>query len=654
MKTKIIFFAISVLAFGSVAFYPARAIEYGQIGGRPANPDPSIVDSKSWFMYHIEPGQSKEDALEVVNLFQDPWDALIYAADSVKSSSGGFALKQFSEDKKEVGSWVRFYPEQRPPLADKLFEGEKKIFEACAINNDDLTKNYKLTDEQIAEFAAWCKGTDSLTLALAGGEKKQVPFVITIPQNAEVGEHTGGILIQKQSKDAASQEDGSRVLLTTRVGVRIYETVPGEIVKNLQFSDFTVKKNFDEFFLPWDNEKKSKFGEYIISSSAVNGGNVSTNFSEKIMIRSRIFGKDAIIDGREFQVLRGDRFDSTLAWTAPRFGLLTFQKEYTFTDASGIEQKVSSQTISKWFVPWRESSIVVLLLLIFGGAYAWWKKRSARIYGGIGWVAYVVKKTDTVAKISQKYEVDWKVFVKTNGLKAPYILEPGQELLVPGDPEKPSKEATAQEKKEKKSVVKTKALSADISKTKVSKTSPKIVEETPKEKTVTLVISKKIILVIAVVIVAVAVIFAVVVLVDKRQAKEEVQKDSINSLNVGAQGLAQKSEAPDAKPLQENKQILEKTKADLDVHILNGGAPAGSAAKVKGVLAGAGYEKVDTANASEDNHMGIAVFFQDGFQKLSADLAEVLKASNKGAVVISKSAFSDEEKSGEIVVILGK
>ena len=94
---------------------------------------------------------------------------------------------------------------------------------------------------------------------MGAGERRDLLFVIYIPETVEVGEHTGGIFIQKKSKDEAEQGNGSKVMLTTRVGVRIYETVPGEIFRKLSFSDFQIAKNFSEFFLPWDKIKKEKF-----------------------------------------------------------------------------------------------------------------------------------------------------------------------------------------------------------------------------------------------------------------------------------------------------------------------------------------------------------------------------------------------------------
>lgn len=408
-----------------------EAIEYGQMGGKPTNFDPNIPDSKAWFIYNLDPGVSKEDSLTVANLFNESWVAVIYAADSIKSSSGGFALKQLTEPKEAVGSWVKFYPDAKPDFANKLFEEKVTIDEVCKVSTEDLEKKYELDADKIGILAEWCKGKEMVELELKAGEKKELLFVINIPAGAEVGEHTGGILIQKKAKDESAQSDGSKVMLTTRVGVRIYETVPGSIIKKLSFADFALVKNFQEFYLPWDKMKKEKFKEYIISSVINNSGNVSTNFSENIVIKNLITKKEERVDNREFQVLRGDVFTSSLAWKAPRLGYLSFQKEYIYKDAGDNEQKISTEIIKQWFIPWREMVITLLALTLLGAVYYFWARYQKKNFGGIGWIDYEVREGDTVQSLVQSLGLNWKVFIKTNKLKAPYLLTTGQIVKIP-------------------------------------------------------------------------------------------------------------------------------------------------------------------------------------------------------------------------------
>ena len=431
MKTKLALGFFLLAFFWGLKTDFVAAIEYGQLGGKPTYYDPAVADSQSWFIYNLEPGKSKEDSLTVMNLSEESWTALVYAADSIKSSGGGFALRQLTEPKEAVGSWVRFYPESKPDFSAEIFEDKKTIDEVCKISEEDLKNSYQLEEEEITRLKEWCLGKDLVEVEMESGEKKDLLFVITIPQDADVGEHTGGIFIQKKVVEENSQADGSKVMLTTRVGVRIYETVPGEIIKKLDFSNFSIAKNFSEFYLPWDKEKKSKFGEYLINSSIKNNGNVSTDFSEKILIFNRLTRKTEVVEGRDFQVLRGDDFVSSLAWKGPRLGYYNFQKEYRYKNSAGEEQVIQSDSINKWFIPWRELSFFGFFLILVGIIFWVWKTYRRKLYGGEGWVDYAVQSGETVQTLSVKFKINWKALVKINKLKAPYFLEGGEIIKVP-------------------------------------------------------------------------------------------------------------------------------------------------------------------------------------------------------------------------------
>jgi LysM repeat protein len=297
-------------------------------------------------------------------------------------------------------------------------------------------------------------------------------------------------------------------------------------------------------------------------------------------------------------------------------------------------------------------------LLVLGGVYFWWKRRNVKLYGGIGWIAYKTEQTDSIVSLSQEHKVDWKVLVKTNKLKAPYILEAGQEILVPGDPEKIAPETIIPDEKEKQKQAETAAmalLAADIKETKVAEQSQsaEIIKDIPQKKTVTLVIAQKTIWLVAAAVILSAVVFAVIFSANRKQSQLD-QSSSISSLSNCLQVSAQKKEAEEAAAQQAARQVVEKTKADLVVHILNGGAKPGSAAKMKSMLEKSGYENADTANAQEDNSVGIAVFYKDGFQKSADDLVATLKTAKIADVAVVQPAVSDEEKSGDLVVILGK
>ena len=178
MKTKLALGFFLFAFFWGLKTDFVAAIEYGQLGGKPTYYDPAVADSQSWFIYNLEPGKSKEDSLTVMNLSEESWTALVYAADSIKSSGGGFALRQLTEPKEAVGSWVRFYPESKPDFSAEIFEDKKTIDEVCKISEEDLKNNYQLEEEEVTRLEEWCLGKDLVEVEMESGEKKELLFVI--------------------------------------------------------------------------------------------------------------------------------------------------------------------------------------------------------------------------------------------------------------------------------------------------------------------------------------------------------------------------------------------------------------------------------------------------------------------------------------------
>ena len=57
-----------------------------------------------------------------------------------------------------------------------------------------------------------------------------------------MGEHSGGIVLERvgSAEDIELGTGASGASIVTRVGIRIYETVPGEIKRNIEVEDFNV------------------------------------------------------------------------------------------------------------------------------------------------------------------------------------------------------------------------------------------------------------------------------------------------------------------------------------------------------------------------------------------------------------------------------
>jgi len=423
--TKIFLSVVLLSTFSSFIF----AIEYQSLGGRPAYPDPAIPRSSSWFIYDLDKGEQKEDAILVINNYDTALDVIVYAADGIRSSSGGFAIKQFVEEKEAVGAWVKFYPQKPPSPFTELFEEKNEsIIQLC---KTDISDNYD--EDEIDSFNQWCEGEESVELTINSLGKVEIPFIFSVPQDIDVGEHTGGIVIQKAQTEDTENAAGQGMTLTTRVGVRIYETVPGEIIKELKIKSFTVKKNWKNIdFKTFFNRKNKETEKFTIETEIENSGNVSVDFSETLEINDDLFNKNGEkLTERNFQILRGDTFNSLYDWENPAFGKFTISSNVMYTDTRDLVKSLNTEEITVWIIPWEESLIALTIMLLIGIPLIIFKRIRKKKYSGDDWRSYIVKEGDTLAKLSKRYNIKWKRFVKINKIKAPYTLEPGQKVLVP-------------------------------------------------------------------------------------------------------------------------------------------------------------------------------------------------------------------------------
>ncbi|HUW24250.1 MAG TPA: DUF916 domain-containing protein [Patescibacteria group bacterium] len=198
-------FLIFALSFGLASWVGgclclAQAISFAGLGIRPAYPEPSQPLTRSWFIYQLASGESKDDAVVVSNNSSRRIKAKLYAVDATTTKDGAFALLGEKDSQQGIGAWVKL-------AADAI--------------------------------------------SLAAGEEKIVPFKITLPATIKAGDYLGGVVVEDST---VNQDKG--INMVTRVGVRIYETVPGELVSKLGLKDFFWKLSGSKpvFYLRLANE----------------------------------------------------------------------------------------------------------------------------------------------------------------------------------------------------------------------------------------------------------------------------------------------------------------------------------------------------------------------------------------------------------------
>ncbi|MBI4092423.1 MAG: LysM peptidoglycan-binding domain-containing protein [Candidatus Kerfeldbacteria bacterium] len=405
-------FNIVVVALLGLAYAAAgSAIEYEGLGGRPANPDPNVPNSASWFLYQLPAGATKEDALRIENGSGAAVELIVYPADQTPSSDGGFALKQRAETMTELGSWVTLYPTPRPVA---YAEDRRSIPELCQFAVVQAAQAAPTAD--VSELKTWCGGVREAAIRLEPDQAVAVPFVIRIPDNADVGEHAGGLVLErKRPADEPSAPSGG-VQLTTRVGVRIYETVPGDIVRQLELTRFTIHPN-------------ARQKELVATVGVLAAGNVSIDHTTTLSVSDTIFRRSSQTVERATQALRGQELITNISLPLPRFGRFSYQAQVAYTDTDGAGQRLMTPTIVRWFVPWLQIAVVMLVAVAIIALWLW---RRGRDRGRLKqWRPYVVRPGEDLVDIASRRGIDWRVLAKANGLKPPYRLKAGQTIKVP-------------------------------------------------------------------------------------------------------------------------------------------------------------------------------------------------------------------------------
>lgn len=292
---------VSILLFVLVSFFDsptAKAIGYGGLG---IYPNESEVDknnplTRAWFIYALEPSETKEGKVDVANNLGEPLEIKIYPVDALTTKDGAFAPK--AEDSKgvDVGAWIT------------LAESE---------------------------------------ISLGPYETKTIDFSVEVPENAEVGDHMGAIIVQGKKPP---ELEGSGLRITTRVGVRMYITVPGDIVRELEFNDFTwnIQDGKVAFYLTFTNKGNIRIvpkGEIKIRDAA--GKEIG---SIKIPERE-VFPKSTITVPVEWtETPASGKFIAVASVTYGADGILTRTIKFALGggEASKITTMLASIFASRW------------------------------------------------------------------------------------------------------------------------------------------------------------------------------------------------------------------------------------------------------------------------------------------------------------------
>ncbi len=375
------FLLLLVLALTlSIVPATANALEYGGLGGKPANPREDNERSSSIFIYELKPGESYKDGVEVANNTGETKTIQVGHVDSAAASDGSFACAQESEDRVDVGSWITL---------------------------------------------------DKSSVTLKTGEKEVVDFTIKVPENASVGEHSGCVTIQALKETTATS---GGVVLSFRSAIRVSVTIPGDIVKAITVSKVSLVPNAQDASKYTIQPSLSNTGnvslDTTISARLVSLWGATTVSSKNTYpvlpattarwnfdVNRPFWGGfyRAIVDAEY-----NSNVDEGVGETSNKNTLKTSAESgYVFITPSPLALLIE-------FVVLLGFIIVLFLVIRRLRHHRTVKKR---------WSHHTVSDGESLQKIAKHYHVSWKKLASANRIRAPYHIEPGTKLKVPPKPQ---------------------------------------------------------------------------------------------------------------------------------------------------------------------------------------------------------------------------
>lgn len=177
------------------------------------------TDGRGFIAVNAPAGSVLYDDVAVINLSDAPLAVDVYTADVTNGSDGALDVAASTDKKQLAGGWVTL--------------GETKVDLAAQSNK-------------------------------AGPGLKLVPVTITIPKNAEPGDHLAAVLASVTAQGKPG-ENAPAINLEHRVGVRVYVTVQGTIRPGLSIKDVRTHFRPGSTFGP---------GSLDVEYTLTNSGNV--------------------------------------------------------------------------------------------------------------------------------------------------------------------------------------------------------------------------------------------------------------------------------------------------------------------------------------------------------------------------------------------
>lgn len=276
------------------------------------------VDRRSSFNVLTPRGNVLRDEVAVVNFTAAPLTLDLYAADAVNGADGALSLQPAAVPPKDAAAWVRF--------------------------GAPGDKGYVVVPPRSSVY---------------------VPFTVTVPRTAYVGDHLAGIVASTVSKGQAPGQRGTDVTFEQRIGVRLGVRVAGVLEPRLVVEN--VSASYSGTLNPLGR------GTAVVTYTIRNDGNVRLGGRQTVTVAGLLGPSTASAPLPDVPLLLpgGSATVSVPVEDVPPLGPMTATVTVDALAPASDANPPSAQAVGTatfWAVPW----ILLALLLILALGLAWW------------------------------------------------------------------------------------------------------------------------------------------------------------------------------------------------------------------------------------------------------------------------------------------
>lgn len=369
---KIIIGAIVAVAGAAVVSSSVLA-STGGIGGRPANPDQNNPRTQSIFVYTLDKGQRKDDAIIISNATEETQTIELLAVDGEVTNSGAYSCRQNVEEKKDLGGWI-------------------------TLSKKEVT--------------------------LDAGQKQEVPFTVVMPDNADTGEHNACIVYQR--KDDEGEIQGG-VRIRTRQALRVVATVPGDLRRDIAITSLDVGSIGREQSFTLNLQSEGN-----VSADVDMGVTLTDVFGNEI---ARSAGGYPVLAGQAYSQPFTTQAQPLFGGWYTVKGAISYDSEIGALGVNSgknpVTKESDAQVIFLWPTLLGWAILIAIFVIVDVIVVVIVRLNLRRRAVATKWATYTVKQDETIESIAARAQVSWKYLAKANGIKAPYHLPAGRTIKVP-------------------------------------------------------------------------------------------------------------------------------------------------------------------------------------------------------------------------------